>query len=388
MQNMIGFYNAEVERLKKEKPKNKDIKIDDFVDNNPEKISWSRALKKELSKETSFNFNKNSVVLSLYRPFSKQFLYFNQNFNEIISQMPKIFPNEKVRNLVILTNGKGSRNGTSTLISDSIPDLNMLEAGAQCFPLYLYEKNINSNQDKNTPSLFETNTKNLNQENQEYKRTDAITDEALAIFTKQYQDQPNFKKFSKEDLFYYIYGLLHCKEYRQKYADNLSKELPRIPAVKNFADFVKFMESGRKLAKIHLNYENQEKYPIKIEYSGKEISNLSQISPQDLRVEKMKFAKNGKETDKSTIIYNNKITLKNIPLKGFDYIVNGKSAIEWVVDRQCVSINKDSKIENDANDFANLTMQNPAYIIELLQSVITLSLETVDVVNNLPKFEI
>jgi predicted helicase len=101
----------------------------------------------------------------------------------------------------------------------------------------------------------------------------------------------------------------------------------------------------------------------------------------------MKFAKNRKETDKTTIIYNNKITLKNIPLKAIEYEVNGKPAIDWVIERQCVSINKQSKIENDANDFANLTMQNPLYIIELLQSVISLSLETVDIINNFPKFE-
>jgi predicted helicase len=387
MQSTIAFYNFELKRFESEKLKNSHINSEKFVSNDEAKIKWSSSLRADFDRRKKAAFCEQKIITAIYRPFIKEWLYFDGMFNHRVGQMPQIFPNEKVNNLVICVSGIGARSGFSVLIANSITDLQFQDNG-QCFPLYLYEKNINSNQDKNTPSLFETDTKNLNQENQEYKRTDAITDEALAIFTKQYQDQPNFKKFSKEDLFYYIYGLLHCEEYRQKYADNLSKELPRIPAVKNFADFVKFMESGRKLAKIHLNYENQEKYPIKIEYSGKEISNLSQISPQDLRVEKMKFAKNGKETDKSTIIYNNKITLKNIPLKGFNYIVNGKSAIEWVVDRQCVSINKDSKIENDANDFAINTMQNPAYIIELLQSVITLSLETVDVVNNLPKFEI
>jgi len=387
MQNMINFYNEEVKRFKREKTKNKEIKIDDFVDKNDEKISWTDSLKNDLSKETFHLFSQDFINPSLYRAFSKQYLYFDKNFNQRQYQMPQIFPNNKVKNLAILTNGKGSRNGMSTLICDIIPDLNMLEAGAQCFPLYLYEKSQSQNEDKNTPELFASNPQK-NKNSQEYKRTDAITNEALAIFTKQYQNQTSFKQFTKEDLFYYIYGLLHSKEYREKYGDNLSKELPRIPAVKNFADFLNFSKSGRKLAEIHLNYENQTKYPLKIEYLGKEIASLSEIPSQDLKVEKMKFAKNGKETDKTTIIYNNKITLKNIPLEAFDYIVNGKPAIDWVVERQCVSINKDSKIENNANDFANLTMKNPAYIIELLQSVISLSLKTVDIVDNLPKFEV
>ena len=295
--------------------------------------------------------------------------------------MPQVFPNNKFENLVICITGKGSRSGFSAIVNKSLIDYGLMES-SQCFPLYLYEKTTNKIEDKDAPEFFANNSQE-NQNNQEYKKTDAITDEALAIFTKQYQSQTNFTQLTKEDLFYYIYGLLHSKEYCQKYGDNLSKELPRIPAVKNFSDFLYFSTSGRKLADIHLNYEAQEKFPLTITYLGKEIAHLSQIPSQDLRVEKMKFAKNGKETDKTTIIYNNKITLKNIPLQAFDYEVNGKSAIEWVVDRQCVSINADSQIKNDANDFAIYTKNNPAYIIELLQSVITTSLKTIEITNKI-----
>ena len=383
MQNMISFYNQEVERFKKEESKNQKIKIDDFVSKDKAKISWSRSIKNQLSKEILFNFDNNSIILSSYRPFTKQYLYFDKFFNEMQYQMPQVFPNNKFENLVICITGKGSRSGFSAIVNKSLIDYGLMES-SQCFPLYLYEKTTNKIEDKDAPEFFANNSQE-NQNNQEYKRTDAITDEALAIFTKQYQSQTNFTQLTKEDLFYYIYGLLHSKEYCQKYGDNLSKELPRIPAVKNFSDFLHFSTSGRRLADIHLNYENQEKYPLIIEYLGKEINSLSQISSQDLRVEKMKFAKNGKETDKSTIIYNNKITLKNIPLQAFDYEVNGKSAIEWVVDRQCVSINTDNQIKNDANDFAIYTKNNPAYIIELLQSIITTSLKTIEITSKITK---
>ena len=379
MQNMISFYNQEVERFKKEK--NNNTKIDDFVDKNAEKVSWSGNLKDNLKRERQINFNNNSIVLNLYRPFSKQYLYYAKDLNERQYQMPQIFPNNEVENLVICITGKGSRSGFSAIVNKSLIDYGLMES-SQCFPLYLYEKTTNKIEDKDAPEFFANNSQE-NQNNQEYKKTDAITDEALAIFTKQYQSQTNFTQLTKEDLFYYIYGLLHSKEYCQKYSDNLSKELPRIPAVKNFSDFLYFSTSGRKLADIHLNYEAQEKFPLTITYLGKEIAHLSQIPSQDLRVEKMKFAKNGKETDKTTIIYNNKITLKNIPLQAFDYQVNGKSAIEWVVDRQCVSINADSQIKNDANDFAIYTKNNPAYIIELLQSVITTSLKTIEITNKI-----
>lgn len=272
--------------------------------------------------------------------------------------------------------GIGERMDFSILITDHIPNYHFL-AGGQCFPLYLYEKQKNTTQQ----NLLEEHGDG------EYKKTDAITDDALKYFTDIYSSQPSFVKFTKEDLFYYIYGLLHSREYCEKYADNLSKQLPRIPAVKNFDDFMLFSQSGRKLADIHINYEQCKKHPLTIEYLGKEIKSLHEMPEQDLLVEKMKFPKNGKITDKTTIIYNNKIILKNIPIEAFEYEVNGRPAIDWVLERQCVSINKDSNIVNDANDFAIQTQSNPAYIIELLQSIISVSIQTIDIVESMPKFE-
>ena len=211
-----------------------------------------------------------------------------------------------------------------------------------------------------------------------YTRKDAITDDGL----KNFQDAYPGEKISKEDLFYYAYGLLHSPDYRERYADNLSKELPRIPAVKTTKDFWHFSKAGRDLAELHLNYETVEPYPVKIEVSGK-----SPLTDEDYRVEKMKYGKSGKEKDLTTLIYNHRITLTGIPLEAYEYVVNGKPALDWVVERQCVKTDKDSGIVNDANDWAIETMGNPKYPLELFMRVITVSLETMKIVNSLPELD-
>lgn len=224
-------------------------------------------------------------------------------------------------------------------------------------------------------------------ENQPKKlvRREAITDGALAHFQEPYAE-----KISKEDIFYYIYGLLHSEEYRERYADNLSKQLPRIPRMAQYADFATFSQAGRDLAALHLNYETVPIY-TGITFSGslKGLTATAQKiiggKDEDFRVQKMKFAK---KDDKTRIVYNGKITVENIPEAAYDYIVNGKSAIEWVMERQAVTTDKKSGITNDANDWAADTMHNPRYPLELLLRVITVSLETQKIVHALPKLDI
>ena len=214
-------------------------------------------------------------------------------------------------------------------------------------------------------------------------RREAITDEGLAHFQAAYPDE----SISKQDLFFYIYGILHSPEYRERYADNLSKELPRIPRVRKAEDFWVFSKAGRELADLHLNYESVDKYPVKIEAKGS-------LSDEDYRVEKMRFAKvknpeTGKsENDRSTVVYNSKITISDIPEAAWNYEVNGKAALDWVMERQAVRTDKASGIVNDANDWARETMGNPRYPLELFQRVITVSLETQRIVASLPSLEI
>ena len=197
-----------------------------------------------------------------------------------------------------------------------------------------------------------------------------------------FQDAYPNEAITKEDLFYYIYGILHSPDYRERYADNLAKELPRIPRVQHARDFWHFSKAGRELGHLHLNYESVEKYPLTLDTRGRA---LNTFNAADYRVEKMKFAKKkdpetGKSiNDRSTVIYNTRITLKNIPAEAWEYVVNGKAALDWVMERQSVKTDKDSGIVNDANDWAIETMDNPAYSLELFQRVVTVSIETMKI---------
>lgn len=365
VEEMIGFYNSEVDRYSAAcvgLSRQAWPDPDEFVDFNSNKISWTREVKQDLARQNHRSFRPVGIVQSLYRPFYKSWMYFDRHFNNCVYQMPRIFPKAGVENLVIQATGVGAKAFT-VLISNALPCLDNMEKG-QCFPLYLYDELAQAS--KNDP-FAEPVEGGL-------RRRDAITDQGLAHFLAAYPGE----QISKEDLFYYVYGVLHSPDYRERFADNLSKELPRIPAVKKAADFWVFSKAGRALADLHLNYETVQPYPLTIEAKGT-------LTDADYRVEKMKFAKKG---DKTTVIYNHRITLKGIPEAAWDYVVNGKAALDWVMERQAVRTDKASGIVNDANDWAIDTMGNPKYPLELFQRVVTVSLETQKIVNALPPLDI
>ncbi|MDR2366007.1 MAG: hypothetical protein LBD68_09200 [Zoogloeaceae bacterium] len=214
------------------------------------------------------------------------------------------------------------------------------------------------------------------------RRKYAITDAGL----KHFQDACGDETITKEDLFYYVYGLLHSEEYRKRYAHNLAKELPRIPAVKSAADFRAFSEAGARLGALHTRYEEVPMYPAKILVAKPP----GTLRAEDYRVEKMQFAKgeNGEKTDRTKVIYNHVLTISGIPMAAWDYVLGGKSALSWVMERQAVTTHKDSGIVNDANDWAAETMGNPAYPLELFLRVITVSLETMKIVRALPSLNL
>ncbi|RRV29302.1 DEAD/DEAH box helicase [Pseudomonas sp. o96-267] len=367
MSRMISFYNAEAERFDKTNTgldrKQRAEVVDSFINTNLTCISWTRALKQELVKGRRFEFDPASLVASFYRPFTQQWLYFSRTFNEMVLQMPRIFPDASSPNVAICVKGNWRGEGHFAFISNS-PTSDQPDGGAQCFPLYLYDQAAQESKG----DLFAAPPEGG------LRRRDAITDAGLAHFQSAYPSEA----INKEDLFYYVYGILHSPEYRERFADNLSKELPRIPAVKKAADFWVFSKAGRALGDLHLNYETVEPYPLTIEAKGT-------LSDADYRVEKMKFAKKG---DKTTVIYNHRITLKGIPEAAWDYVVNGKAALDWVMERQAVRTDKASGIVNDANDWAVETMGNPKYPLELFQRVVTVSLETQKIVNSLPALDI
>lgn len=366
---MIEFYNGEVSRYHRDVESR--TSAEQFVSRDKTKVKWTTDILGELEKGNKHSIQKECMVFSLYRPFSRQWVYSNKSWNWTRHLMPRIFPDATAKNRAICVTGQGATKDFCAFITDTLPDLEVISK-SQCFPLYLYDSpEDQAKASKEAPGLFDTPA----QSNASTRR-DAITDEGLAYFSAAYLGEV----ISKEDLFYYVYGLLHSPEYREKYADNLSKELPRIPAVKAAADFWAYSKAGRTLADLHLGYETVPMYPANVQSSAS--------SDSDYRVTKMKYGKKGKDKDLSTLHYNAKITITGIPLQAYDYIVNGKPALDWVVERQCVSTHKDSGITNDANDWACETMDNPRYPLELFLRVVTLSLETQKVVNSLPPLDI
>ena len=190
-------------------------------------------------------------------------------------------------------------------------------------------------------------------------------------------------QIGKEALFYYIYAVLHSADYRSAFADNLAKELPRIPIVTDAADFHAFARAGRELADLHVGFDSVEPYPATIVQGDLRLANIP--DPVSFyRVEKMRFGGKGRDKDRSTIIYNANITLSDIPAEAYDYVVNGKPAIEWVMEWQAVRTDAASGIVKDANAYANETMDDPAYPLLLLQRVIAIGLRTREIVNALP----
>lgn len=371
MGRMIDFYNAEMTRFNVAHigldKKAREAKIDGFINTDPAQISWTHNVKQDLAKNRRLDFEAGSLTPSLYRPFTKQWLYYNRGFNERVYQMPRIFPDAAAENLVICVSGTGSRSGFSALIANMLPNFDSLEK-SQCFPLYLYDDTVEIDVALQG-DLLDASTK------PERKRRDAMTDEGLAHFQKAYP----VEQISKEDVFYYVYGLLHSPEYRDKYADNLAKELPCVPCVQTASGFWAFSKAGRALAELHIHYETVEPYPLKVS-GGNAID--------DYRVEKMKYGKKGKDKDLTTLHYNDKITVTGIPLAAYEYIVGGKPALDWVVDRQCVKTDKASGIVNDANDWAIETMKTAKYPLELFLRVVTVSLETIKIVKALPSLDI
>lgn len=385
IKDMIAFYNSEILRYSEYISKNNKVNIDDFVSNDSTKISWSSSLKSSFERRQFAEFEKSKLVKALYRPFTKQWLYLDAMLNHRVGKMPKIFPNAYVENKVIWVVGTGAYLDFTCFISNTIPDLQG-PAKIQCFALKLYEKLDEESSNNDTGELqndlFAAEQKDeANQIENGYRVKDGITDAGLAHFQAAYKTE----QITKEDVFYYIYGLLHSEDYKKRYADNLKKELPKIPCVKTANDFWEFSKAGRDLAELHINYETVELYPVN--FAGGELF-MSSFEDKDYRVEQIKFGKKGKEVDKTTIIYNSQITITNIPIAAYDYVVNGKPALEWVMERQAVTTNKESGIVNDANLWAIETMHDAAYPLKLFQRVITVSLETMKIVKSLPMLDI
>jgi predicted helicase len=333
-------------------------------DNNPKKIKWSGNLDASASKATKAVFSNSHVIVSSYRPFCKQFFYYDKMFNERTYQIPRLFPDSSIENLVICISGIAVTKEFSCLITNDIPNQEIV-GKSQCLPLYYFgEKGITEASSSQMRLIERDESKSRDK----FQKKDGISDYILQKTQKYYDDS----SINKVDIFYYVYGILHSKDYRINFSNELKKMLPRIPLVDTLIDFWSFSKAGRKLADLHINYESVTPYSDAI---------VEGIENKNFRVLKMRFAQ---KDQRDTIIFNNTIAVKGIPQKAYEYIVNGKSAIEWVMERYQISTDPDSGITNDPNDWAMET-GNPRYILDLLLSIINLSVQTVDIVEGLPK---
>lgn len=358
----INFYN---EQLSKEIPFQEILSV-------PHRIKWSSGLINRYKKNNLLTKKDHSIITILYRPFTKSNLVKNKEVIERFYSNELLFPDVGTGNLVIGVCGPGSRSEFSVIMSDQLVNLSTLE-GVQCFPLTIYSRD----QRKKSSLLKSDKVSVIN-------KLDGITEYGLRYFSEKYPSG----SISKEDLFYYVYGLLHSEDYRSRFRNNLRKELPKIPAVKQFDDFVAFSEAGRKLGQLHVNYESLDVYPVHIKEGNLKLTSPSVDLKKFYRVTKMKFGGTRPQQDKSTVIYNEFITMQNIPIEAYEYVINGKPALKWVMDQQCVKTDKKSGITNDANDYANEVMMDPAYPLKLFQRVITVSLETMKIIRGLPNLVI
>lgn len=335
-EKLIRNYNKELKRLSSisnEKRKNLLNREDSF-------IKWSFRLEEQLRRNIAIDFDEKYIIPTLYRPFTKKWMYYEDSLVERVRLYYKKFGDN---NLVITTSGRGASRDFSTLVTNIIPNMDSLEK-SQGF--MRYDNEVDETQ------LFQSYN-NMNQ---------------------SFSDKLDM---NMDDTFAYIYGLFNSREYQEKYANDLRKDLARIPIVKNKGEYVRV---GKSLMDLHLNYEDIDAY---------EDVDIKRSSNPSYEVTKMKFAKtrdeNGKSiNDRSTIIFNNDITISNIPDKAYDYMVNGRTAIEWIMDQYQVKTDKKSGIIDDPNEYSS----DKKYIFNLLLSIINVSVQTVDLINSLPKFEI
>lgn len=331
------------------------LRVEDVVRMNPRLVSWSTKLLKTVESNKPIVFSKSSTTTAGYRPFCKQYLYYDTSLNERPGQHKLFFPSRKISNCIIALSGS---KGLSALMANTIVDLHFV-GDTQCFPLYWYEGNGSG----------------------QFSRHDAITDEALTFFRKAYPNgiagptkQSRRRLIEKEDIFYYIYGILHSEEYRSRFDANLRKELPRIPLAENFEAFC---YSGKALAELHLNYESAELYSLTV------IGDATNPGPvEKLRWGKKRNTASGKlEPDKSVLVYNGNLSFKDIPDAAHRYVVNGRSPLEWMIDRYQVKTDTASGIVNDPNLYSD----DPLYIANLIRRLVTVSVETMKIVDSMVK---
>ena len=332
---------------------NPDLTLDEVVNRHNSHTKWDGDLKKKLGQKRKTEFEEKYIRKVVYRPFVATNCYADAIFIQRKGQMDQIFPDGSSENRVICVPNKGSRNPFSVLMADTMPDRHFIEA-AQCFPRWQYPKPTD------TTAMFEDM-------DEAPDRIDNISDTALHTFRKHYKDNT----ITKDAIFDYVYGILHAPSYREEFANDLSKMIPRIPYA---PDFHVFAEAGVALATLHLNYETCQQYPLELIFSHQ-----GEPQPKHFRLTEkaMRFA--DKET-KTTLIINEHIRLSGIPEAAHRYVVNGRTPLEWFIDRYKITTDKDSGIVNDPNGW----FADPRDLVTAIERIVYVSVESARIIEALP----
>ncbi|MCZ0939117.1 MAG: DEAD/DEAH box helicase family protein [Caldilineaceae bacterium] len=327
----------------------------------PTRIKWTRELRKRLRRKEILEIKQGSFRQGMYRPFCKQHIYFDPQYNEVVYRIPSMFPTPEAFNLVFGVTGRGETVGFSALITDAVPNFHSI-AGAQWFARWRYEIH-----DPDSPDAWVHSGEECLEEVPGYQRVDNITEECLQQFRKQYPDL----HINQDDIWNYIYGLLHAPDYREKYRADLSKDLPRIP----FApDFGVFRDAGEQLVALHLGYETCPEYRLIVQIDHGD-------NPYQIATRPMQWGGTRKEPDRSVLHVTPFVTLRNIPDAAHRYVINGRTPLEWAIDRLHIRKDKESGIVNDPNAWF---AENPAELVAHLERLVHVSVETTRIVEGLP----
>ena len=371
--DMVAFYNTQVRAAFAYGAGHRDGPPP-RVDLDPTKFSWNRADRSNLI-NTLYLVNPNRVFTAAYRPFCKQLVHFDRQLNDMVYRLPEAFPTAGHRNAGFILTGVSSHYEFAAVATNCLPDLHLLDTG-QFFPFWTYQP-FSSEASQDALALDEPQGEIVDG----YRRVDNITDEALASYRAAYGDQ-----VTKEDIFFYVYALLHSPDYRRAFAADLKKMLPRIPLIDTRQSFEAFTQAGSQLFHLQIKYEEVEPWPDLV-INGADPAG----DPLNwFKVQKMSYGKqrvDGKQVaDKTTVVYNPHITVSGIPLEAQQYMLGARSAVDWIIERYQIKTDKPSGIVNDPNDWS-IEHDQPRYILDLLCRIVTVSVRTVQIVDALPRLE-
>ena len=333
------------------------------------KFRWDRSTEQRLSRGDVMDIQPEGFRLATYRPFFRQHMYMDSALNNVTGQMPRFFPHVADRNLGIMLSSRSVNGEIGVLAVDTVTPLHLAGTDSRFIPRYLYGADHSSEQ-----GLLETSDGIDVRVKREHRfRRKNFSDEALSAFRLRYDDS-----VSGDQIFAYVYGILHSPDYRERYAVDLAKMLPRIPEVAAAEDFFAFAEAGQALLDLHIGYEEVEPYGLREQWALG-----APEGDERWRVEKMRWAGSRKEPDRSAIVVNDWLTLGGIPEAAHRYVVGPRSALEWLIDRYQVRKHKESGIVNDVNDWG-LERGQPDYIPQLVKRIVTVSVETMRIVGGLP----